>query len=88
MTITLPGYANPIFLGQKLAEQFPAMQGQTQVIRTSSRKTGPQVTVFTNAQVDATAVKTFIIDLSQRTVADTQAIETVLTPDQQPKARR
>lgn len=88
MTISLPGYANPHFLGQQLAAAFPIMRGKTQVICTSPRRSGPMVTVMTNALVDGEAVRSFIVGLSRQAVADTQAIESVLTPDEQPKTRR
>lgn len=88
MTITLAGHANPHLLGQKLAAQFPAMAGKTQVICTNNRRAGNVVAIMTNAAVDRTEVETYVRSLSAQTVAATQAIESVLTPDQQPKSRR
>jgi tRNA 2-selenouridine synthase SelU len=82
MTITLSGYANPRFLGQQLAQQFPAMAGRTQVICTTDKRAGSRVTILTNAAVIADEVKSFIYKLSAQTVAATITQDAVLTPDQ------
>ncbi len=88
MTITLAGHANPRYLGQMLAAQFPAMAGKTQVICTNNRRAGNVVAIMTNAAVNATEVETYVRSLSAQTVQATQALESVLTPDEQPRPRR
>lgn len=88
MTITLPGYANPHYLNRQLAANFPAMEGRTQVIATTSRKSGGRVMIMTNAVVDGAAVEAFVRTLSAEVVTSYKTMDALLTPDQQPKAKR
>lgn len=88
MTITLAGHANPKFLGQRLAEQFPAMAGRTQVICTTDKSTGSRVRILTNAAVNAADVEAFVRSLSRQVVTEAVSQDEILTPDQAPKTRR
>lgn len=89
MTITLPGHANTKYLGAKLAEQFPAMAGKTQVICTTDRRSGSRVTIMTNATtITAEAIAAYVRDLSAQVVASAVEQDAVLTPVPPMKHRR